>query len=126
MNKSGLVNNKRVVFSKWSGKSYSTFASLNKVVNIAQLSVDISNASLIKKHSLISLINLSVDDNNKDDDALFEKITDPQQYLQILPLVAIFPDISLKQENTINNHNGKPVFCIKQNMGFLFLKHLEK
>ena len=126
MKQTGQISKKRLVFSKWSRKGYSAFASLNKVVNIASLSVDISNTSLKKNLSLIPLFSLSADDKNKEeDDARFEEIADNQLFMQLLPLVVINPVITPKQEDTIHFNNGKPIFCITQNMGFLFLNQPE-
>lgn len=126
MKQTGQINKKRVVFSKWSRKGYSAFASLNKVVNIASLSVDISNTSLKKNLSLIPLFSPSADDKNKkEDDVRFEEISDNQLFKHLLPLVVINPVITPKQEFTIHFNNGKPIFCKAQNMGFLFLNHSE-
>jgi hypothetical protein len=119
------ADSNRIVFFQWSRKNYAIFASLQKVVNIAQLSVDICKTSLLKSNTLISLFNLSADDNIKEKDTLLEEIIDNQQFLQLLPIVAINSDITPKQEINIHYDNGKPIFCIMQSMGFQFLNQLE-
>lgn len=90
------------------------------MIKIAQLSVDICKTSLIKKTALIRLINLNADDNITDDDKVFDELQDNQQFLQLLPVVVTNSDIAPKQENNIHYNNGKPIFCKKQSMGFLF------
>jgi hypothetical protein len=48
---------KAIVFSQWSRKSYAVFASLGKVIKIAQVSGDISDKALIKKTSFTHSLN---------------------------------------------------------------------
>lgn len=124
MKQTGQISKIRLVFSKWSRKGYSAFASLNNVVNIARLSVDISNTSLKKNLSLISLFRPTADDENNEDDAHFEELTDSQILMQLMPLVVINPCITSKQGNSLHYNNGEPMFCRTQNMGFLFLNPL--
>jgi len=48
---------KMIVFSQWSRKSYAVFASLGKIIKIAQVSADISDKSLTKTRSLNRSLN---------------------------------------------------------------------
>lgn len=48
---------KLVVFSQWSGKAYSIFASLGKIIKIARVSIDISDKGLFKKTTLKRSLN---------------------------------------------------------------------
>lgn len=52
-NKTSIKANK-LVFSKWSRKSYAVFASLGRVVKIAQLKVDICNQAIKKNINIIT------------------------------------------------------------------------
>jgi hypothetical protein len=47
---------KIVIFSKWSGKNYAIFNSLDKIVNIARLSIDMCLSSLRKNSNVINLL----------------------------------------------------------------------
>ena len=46
------------VFSQWSRKSYAVFASMGKVIKIAQVSIATGDKGLIKKTSLKRALNL--------------------------------------------------------------------
>ncbi len=51
------IANNNIVFSKWTRKSYAVFASLHKVIIIAQLSVDICISLSGKNQSILRLFN---------------------------------------------------------------------
>lgn len=73
------IATRSLVFSKWSRKAYAVFISLKRVVNIAQLSVDICTVSLLKIKSLILGLllpeSVSFDCKDEDDDGcVAEKI----------------------------------------------------
>lgn len=48
------IKSKYVTFSKWSGKGYAVFASLGKVVKIAQLKVAVVNQAIRKNVNVIT------------------------------------------------------------------------
>ena len=54
-----------VVFSQWSRKSYAAFASLNKIVSIAYLSMDLYLNTLLKKVALSQFLSIMDIDNYK-------------------------------------------------------------
>ncbi len=115
------ANTNILVFSKWSRKSYAIFASLHKVVIIAQLSVDICRTSLLKNRAVISLLNWVVNKGEKINDRVPDDLQETQQNLVLLLAVAINNEITHEQGLNINN-NKKPIFCTIQNMGFSVLK----
>lgn len=57
-----------LVFKKWKRKGYAIFASLNKVVKIGQLTIDICKTSFCKIKSLLSLLNFKEEVGNEEDD----------------------------------------------------------
>lgn len=99
MQRADHTNKKRIIFSRWSRKNYAIFASLNRVVNIARLSVDICVTSLLKTNTLISsLRGEGIDSDYREGDHTFEELQEDQLFSQLLPVVVINPDITPKQE----------------------------
>lgn len=56
MYKGNLVNNKSVVFSRWTRKNYAIYASLHKVVLIAQLTIDVCKSAILKSNVLVQFL----------------------------------------------------------------------
>ena len=109
-----------VVFSQWSRKSYAAFASLNKVVSIGHLSIDICKSSLLKNATLIRLLNLFIsDESDADEYDVNELLENSSLFLAEMPIISAKNDIYI-QEKLISNNLRKPIFCSMQSMGFLF------
>jgi len=117
------TNSKRIVFSRWSRKNYAIFSSLKKVVNIGRLSVDICRTSLLKCTTIIRHIFLAR--NTKNEEGLLNEHDSQKKQLweQLFPFITV--ELSMdsvpEQKIDIQNYTGKPIFCMMQNMGFLFL-----
>lgn len=109
-----------VVFSQWSRKSYAAFASLNKVVSIGHLSIDICKSSLLKNATLIRLLNLFIsDESDADEYDVNELLENSSLFLAEMPIISAKNDIYI-QEKLISNNLRKLIFCSMQSMGFLF------
>lgn len=114
------INKNVVVFSQWRRKSYAIFASLKKVVNIAHLSIDISNSSLLKNPAVIRLLNLfNIEVNENNDCDISELLDNSPLLLSALPIISTNNDIYGKQK-LISINSSNPIFCIMQSMGLLF------
>lgn len=72
------ISNNAVVFSKWTRKSYAIFASLNRVINIARLSIDICVASFGKIQAMLRLLNqgIGIDANESDSPEREEELSE--------------------------------------------------
>ncbi|MBX2844275.1 MAG: hypothetical protein KTR26_21085, partial [Flammeovirgaceae bacterium] len=57
MKSKNLISPACVVFSRWTRKSYAVFASLNKVINISRLAVEICVTSFCKIPSVLRFTN---------------------------------------------------------------------
>jgi hypothetical protein len=124
MLQSRMANTNILVFSKWSRKSYAIFASLHKVVVIAQLSVDLCRASLLKNQVAISLLNWSNNgEEEKADDIVPDDLSENQQNLLLLLAIATSYKIVSEHRIIIKSNNEKPIFCTMQNMGFSLKKN---
>jgi len=72
------ISNNAVVFSKWTRKSYAIFASLNRVINIARLSIDICVASFGKIQAMLRLLNrgMGIDTDENDSPEREEELSE--------------------------------------------------
>ena len=95
-----------LTFSGWSRKGYAILASLNKVVTIARLSIDICETA-IKKSGLTSLlfdIDLLFSENDGEEDLLeYEN----ELFLQANPM-AVFGEVELPFGKLYKEINGSP------------------
>lgn len=122
MQKRLQTKSSQVIFSKWTRKAYAVFSSLNKVVNIAQLSVDISTKAMMKYENLIKASGFCTRIN--DDDSENE-----EELYVLLSLECLL----LSNLNTLNTEESKKrnhLYCwrtpvlLTRNRGFLFLNPL--
>lgn len=106
MFKTERINSNPVVFSKWSRKAYAVFSSLKRVVNIGQLSVDISTRSMIKLESLIRFIDLLIPGIHEEEDPFSDEWLDDQSFLQLMPINILASDIEAHNDILSKNFEG--------------------
>lgn len=105
-----------IVFSRWSRKSYAIFASLRKVVVIAQLAVDICVSALQKNETVIQLLSIFNDEEAYSTEVDINEI---DESLQVL-----FVPVNTAKSNPCRKLNKEilynPYFVL-QSMGFFVL-----
>ncbi len=112
-----------IVFSQWSRKSYAVFASLNKVVHIARLSIDICQSSLLNIPAVIRLLSLLGVSDIEDDDIDTNEQIDNLLSLAVMPIISSNKDI-YSQNKLINYNSGSPYFALCKVWAFSCLYHL--
>lgn len=102
------------VFSKWSRKSYAVFASLNRIINVAQLSINITQIAGNKQLSPIKYLENDILEDNDID------ITGAAQHNSEFNInyILVNSDILYTDINRINN-NPKPKVNFVWTLGLL-------
>lgn len=122
MFKQAKIKSKYIVFSRWSRKGYAVYASLRKIVIVAQLSVDMCKAALQKNSSVIQLLsNFCIADINTEEFELNE--LDEAQQLQLIP-------VTVSNNDPLKNKSIKKIdnpYFVFQCMGFfVFVKLIKR
>ena len=124
MLKSQQTKKNAVVFSQWSRKGYAVFSSLKRVVMIAHLSIDLCDFALLKSFSSVQIVSLfcldELEDKGEEVDLWGKEFSDNPIYIAAtLPVLCGSSDFYF--QNRINiDICEKPIFCLEQNIGFLF------
>ncbi len=102
------------VFSKWSRKSYAVFASLNRIVNVARLSIDITQVAGNKQLSPIQFFT----EDTPMDHLLDLEVAYPQ-YLEFNNIEELDNSANLYTDIKQINNNHKPKAFFLNALGFL-------
>lgn len=103
-----------ITFSQWSRKGYAMFASLNKVVHIAHLTINIAQLSLLKSGTITTIISLLKENDLEENAEQLEELNEEQTLM-----LATMPIINTKNtpyslNRLVNHHTRNPYSALSK------------